>query len=687
MIKSIQLENWKSHYNSRFDFGRGTNVLVGLMGAGKSSVVEAICFALFGTFPAINSKRLSLNEVVMNKPQQMQKAKIKLEFDYAGKEYVVERELRIDGVSSAKLLHNGTLIAGPKTTDVTKKIEEILEVDYELFNRAVFSEQNQIDYFLRLTPLQRKEKFDDLLDIRRYERARGNTVTVTNRLKRLLADRSSWVEEQEKNIDEKAIMEMRRKIAEKEKAAMEIEKQVAASKTEYERLQLELQKLAKDEQKFKTLKEQGVALSAENQQLAKNISEIEKQVGKKNIKSLQEEQNRLETQISETKKSINDADKEISLKQKEINQLVQSVGAAEARVKEVEKINAQLMGADAHCPVCKNELGKESKELLLEQNRSEALQKRQEMEKMLAERKVLESKILETKKNTKENEENVEGMQRSVVEIKNLLESASKLEKSVVELQLLESKLKKNQKELKELDFNEVLLRKKDAERIEAKAKVGSLLKEAENSQELLGEFKSSLRGMEDRKKQVTELKQSISHLKGIIEKTTIFTNALKATQADLRKTLIETINIAMDDLWEKIYPYRDYTSAKIDVVGDSYEVMVRRRTGEWVRVEGILSGGERSAAAITMRVGISLVLAQNLSMLVLDEPTHNLDSDAVAILSNMMKEHLPQLVGQIFIITHDKQMESAASATLYILERDKAGDAPTKPVEERLLP
>jgi len=71
-------------------------------------------------------------------------------------------------------------------------------------------------------------------------------------------------------------------------------------------------------------------------------------------------------------------------------------------------------------------------------------------------------------------------------------------------------------------------------------------------------------------------------------------------------------------------------------------------------------------------------VLAQNLSWLILDEPTHNLDTNAVEVMSEIMKEHLPQLVEQIFIITHDKEMERAASSTIHVLERDKGEESYT---------
>ena len=56
MIKKVELENWKSHHETSLEFEEGVNALIGTMGSGKSSVLEAIVFGLFGTLPSIKSR-------------------------------------------------------------------------------------------------------------------------------------------------------------------------------------------------------------------------------------------------------------------------------------------------------------------------------------------------------------------------------------------------------------------------------------------------------------------------------------------------------------------------------------------------------------------------------------------------------------------------------------------------------
>jgi exonuclease SbcC len=46
-ISRIELENIKSHAASTFDFSRGTTAVTGENGAGKTSLIEAVAWAMF----------------------------------------------------------------------------------------------------------------------------------------------------------------------------------------------------------------------------------------------------------------------------------------------------------------------------------------------------------------------------------------------------------------------------------------------------------------------------------------------------------------------------------------------------------------------------------------------------------------------------------------------------------------
>jgi exonuclease SbcC len=47
-LLSVELENFRNHENSLYEFDRGVNLILGHNGSGKSSIIEAIGLALFG---------------------------------------------------------------------------------------------------------------------------------------------------------------------------------------------------------------------------------------------------------------------------------------------------------------------------------------------------------------------------------------------------------------------------------------------------------------------------------------------------------------------------------------------------------------------------------------------------------------------------------------------------------------
>jgi exonuclease SbcC len=133
-----------------------------------------------------------------------------------------------------------------------------------------------------------------------------------------------------------------------------------------------------------------------------------------------------------------------------------------------------------------------------------------------------------------------------------------------------------------------------------------------------------------------------------------------------------------MGTIWGELYPYKDIYNIRLCIEGGDYVLQLQDSTG-WMSADGIASGGERSMACLALRIAFSLVLSPQLKWLVLDEPTHNLDSKAVEELSNVLRDGISTFVDQIFLITHDPSLENAVSGYLYRLEREKEKDGFTK--------
>ena len=160
-------------------------------------------------------------------------------------------------------------------------------------------------------------------------------------------------------------------------------------------------------------------------------------------------------------------------------------------------------------------------------------------------------------------------------------------------------------------------------------------------------------------------------------EELIIYKNALLETQLSLRANLMEAINLAMNEIWQIFYPYKNYKQLRLNVTEKDYAFEVL--DSEWKPLESIASGGERACAALTLRVALSTVLTPNLSWLILDEPTHNLDKEAIEMLSHALQFKVPSVISQTFVITHEEGLMGSEFASSYKLMRDKDNFGATK--------
>ncbi|MCR8463705.1 MAG: AAA family ATPase [Crenarchaeota archaeon] len=76
------------------------------------------------------------------------------------------------------------------------------------------------------------------------------------------------------------------------------------------------------------------------------------------------------------------------------------------------------------------------------------------------------------------------------------------------------------------------------------------------------------------------------------------------------------------------------------------------------------LSGGERVAIALVLRLSIAAALAgEALELMIMDEPTIHLDSERRRDLVNMLKNFKEGagMLAQLIVVSHDRELEEAA--------------------------
>ena len=162
LFKTIRWKNFLSTGNqyTEVDFTKNkTNLIIGTNGAGKSTVLDALTFSLFGKpFRKINKPQLinSVNE---------KDCKVEVEFSIGSIEWKVVR-----GIKPAifEIWRNGAALdQSAAALDQQKWLEQnVLKMNYKSFTQIVILGSSTFVPFMQLSAAHRREVIEDLLDIK-----------------------------------------------------------------------------------------------------------------------------------------------------------------------------------------------------------------------------------------------------------------------------------------------------------------------------------------------------------------------------------------------------------------------------------------------------------------------------------------------------------------------------------------
>ena len=205
LFEKVRWKNFLSTGNqfTEIDFLKySTNLIIGTNGAGKSTVLDALTFSLFGkSFRKINKPQLvnSVNE---------KDCVVEVEFSINGTQWKIQR-----GIKPAifKIWRDDNLLdQSAAANDQQKWLEQnVLKMNYKSFTQIVILGSSTFVPFMQLTPGNRREVIEDLLDIRIFSSM--NTVikekirSVKESVKVLELKKESLIEKvqmQENFIDE-----------------------------------------------------------------------------------------------------------------------------------------------------------------------------------------------------------------------------------------------------------------------------------------------------------------------------------------------------------------------------------------------------------------------------------------------------------------------------------------------------
>src|SRR6266851_3289941 len=166
----LRLVNFRQHADTELEFGPGITGIIGPNGSGKTSILEAIAWALYGV-QAVRGDKDSIRRLGAKGRAGVE---VDLEFRLGAHEYRVKR-----GLSTAVLHQDGQVIANSLKA-VTDKLERTLGMTHEEFFNTYFTGQKELAVMAALGKTERAAFLSRVLGYERLREAQERVREVRN---------------------------------------------------------------------------------------------------------------------------------------------------------------------------------------------------------------------------------------------------------------------------------------------------------------------------------------------------------------------------------------------------------------------------------------------------------------------------------------------------------------------------
>jgi exonuclease SbcC len=176
-INSIRLQNFRQHAETSISFETGLTGIIGANGTGKSTLLEAIAWALYGSSAARGTRE----SIKFLRAPQRAPVRVELEFELGAHQYRVVRSL-----TNAELyLDRAAAPIANSTTGVTEVLRRRLGMSREEFFNTYFTGQKELSVMASMGPTDRAAFLSRLLG---YERLKVAQEIARDRRKAIVAE-------------------------------------------------------------------------------------------------------------------------------------------------------------------------------------------------------------------------------------------------------------------------------------------------------------------------------------------------------------------------------------------------------------------------------------------------------------------------------------------------------------------
>ncbi|MDA0755758.1 MAG: AAA family ATPase [Crenarchaeota archaeon] len=682
MIHSIELIDFLAHHDTKLEFNNGATVFVGQNGAGKSSIVDAITFSLFGKHTRSTNKSLIRRGA--------NKALVKVEFSANGKKYRTVRQIDSKGTLTAQFLEkNGDeflpIAEGERKQfgeSMTEEVEKVLGMNFEKLKIASIVQQGELNSIIKAKPKEFKELLNTIIGIDKLDVAVESMKEVLKEFRKDVRNKHGFDDTQIELLENR-MNEFENEILNSKPMRVKLEQEKMTIEMEISKIEKEIEKDSIKELKL-------IELENQKEELLSYVKDA--------IKKIQREVMEEERKVNECKDCFSIASKkeEIGIKISKLNLELRIVmkdlgeyGKKKIRFEEQSEFANRLELRDGKCPVCDSKVDHLNplyqKEHVKEEIKTlgekiiQLEEKQSELENLIQERNVefknAENADVKLKTHNISNETELEQIAESIKEkikkikeIPIIINSGQLLEASTVDAhaKMKYEKILQIEKTASGFNQEQFLIKKKELENNRQRIKtiyldLGAVSNRIENAQKQLEKNNVALKELHRVRKYVTELEniqKNVYSIDGPVAKS-------------LRSWALEIIS-------EKASEYLEKLNTKIQRISLSQktrDVNITCYARTTILELESLSGGEQVSIALSLRLGMAHLLgSSNLNFMILDEPTTHLDSERrkalVGVLSQLANIRGENASMQFIIISHDAEIfEDSSVENIYKFE------------------
>jgi len=675
IIKKIVMKNIRSYQDLELEFPVGSILLSGDIGSGKTSILLALQFALFGLQPG--QKGLSLIRAGENE------AFVKLDFEIDENQISIERTIKkaksgAISQDSSIITTNGksedlsTLEAKNRIIDLLNYPKEFIKKSNLLYKYTVYTPQESMKEIIQENSDIRLDTLRHIFGIDRYKRIKENSEILIQKIKESVKI---------KEVETREINAIREKLNFENEKKIKILKEVNNINVDY----LSLSKI-KDEEENK-IKEFESRISEKNNINSELIRHEAEFRGKKELKSRTEKEielmlNQLKERVEFSLERLDEVSNLIlnhKLTLEELNNKFLKINSEISVILSKKETAFQLkekITCLENCPTCFQSVGQEHKDKITKRTQYDIEDADRELEIKIAERN-RHIKDIETEKELIRGYENdrrelekirIKSQHQKEIELKLKGDSITlnRINLEMAEMEIKISKIKEKLVLYADIDaqYNKIklnfdgLLRKVRLFEIE----IAQKNKEIELLKLRIDEIEKDIQKKEKIRGQINYLRSLQDWMEdkflSLITKTE--TNVLAKLRTNFSKLFGEWFSMLVSDK----------LSVKLD---ENFTPII---TNQDFDIDyDFLSGGERTAIALAYRLALNQILNSMLSkiktkdLIILDEPTDGFSEQQL----DKMRDIFVQLNSkQIILVSHEQKIEGFVDNVVRI-KKDKS--------------